>query len=85
MSSFCIELLSLSTLPCDETNPESPHYHLTKNLLQSFENSPTNRMTFILKSYLNTIKHLQFQYMTHEQLESILDLIIQLRQVRKHS
>lgn len=82
MCSFCIELLSLPTLPSDQTNPEPSHYHLAKNLLQSIENSPNNRITFILKSYLNTIKHLQFQYMTQEQLEFIFNLIVRLRQVR---
>ncbi|CAF3772992.1 unnamed protein product, partial [Rotaria sp. Silwood1] len=80
MCYFCIELLSLPTLPIDKTNEEYSHYHLAVNLLESIHNSTNNRTTFIIKSYLNTIKHLQFQYMNKEQLQIILDLIIQLRQ-----
>jgi hypothetical protein len=81
MCCFCLELLSLSTLPIDEINEEHSHYHLGKNLLQSIHNSTTNQPSFIIKSYLNTIKHLQFQYMTKEQLQILFDLIVQLRQV----
>jgi len=77
MCYFCIELLSLPTLPIEEYS----HYHLTINLLESIHNPTNNRTTFIIKSYLNTIKHLQFQYMNKEQLQIILDLIIRLRQV----
>lgn len=81
MCYFCLELLSLSTLPIDQLNDESSHYHLAKKLLEFIHNSTNNRTTFILKSYLNTIKHLQFQYMNKEQLQIIFNLIIQLRQV----
>jgi hypothetical protein len=81
MCYFCLELLSLPTLPMDEINEEHSHYHLGKNLLQSIHNSTNNRLSFIIKSYLNTIKHLQFQYMTKEQLQILFDLIVQLRQV----
>lgn len=77
MCNFCIEILSLPTLPTDEHS----HYYLAKNLLESIHNSTNHRTTFIIKSYLNTIKHLQFQYMNKEQLEIIFDLIIRLRQV----
>jgi hypothetical protein len=77
MCYFCIELLSLPTLPIEEYS----HYHLAINLLESIHNSTNNRTTFIIKSYLNTIKHLHFQYMNKEQLQIILDLIIRLRQV----
>jgi hypothetical protein len=81
MCSFCIELLSLPTLPIDKITEENSHYHLAKNLLESIHNSTNNRTAFIIKSYLNTIKHLQYQYMNKEQLQYILDLIIRLRQV----
>jgi hypothetical protein len=77
MCSFCLELLSLPTLPIEE----HPHYHLATNLLESIHRSANHRTAFIIKSYLNTIKHLQFQYMNQEQLQTLLDLIIQLRQV----
>ncbi|CAF2951936.1 unnamed protein product, partial [Rotaria sp. Silwood2] len=80
MCYFCIELLSLPTLPIDKSNEEHSHYHLAINLLESIHSSTNNRTSFIIKSYLNTIKHLQFQYMNKEQLQIILDLIIQLRQ-----
>ncbi|UJR21826.1 hypothetical protein I4U23_024900 [Adineta vaga] len=76
MCSFCVELLSLRTLPIDE----HPHYHLAVNLLESIHQSTNNRTTFIIKSYLNTIKHLQFQYMNKEQLQTLLDLIKRVRQ-----
>jgi hypothetical protein len=65
----------------DPLNEEHSHYHLAKNLLESIHNSTNNRTSFIIKSYLNTIKHLQFQYMNKEQLEIIFDFIIRLRQV----
>jgi len=81
MCFFCLELLSLPTLPIDQFNEEHSHYHLAKNLLESIHNSTNNRTSFIMKSYLNTIKHLQFQYMNKEQLQIIFDLIIRLRQV----
>ncbi|CAF1361882.1 unnamed protein product [Adineta steineri] len=76
MSYFCIELLSLLTLPTEEYS----HYNLAKNLLESIHNSTNNSTICIIKSYLNTIKHLQFQYMNKQQLNIILQLIIQLRQ-----
>lgn len=77
MCYFCLELLSLPTLP----NNEYSHYNLGTKLLESIHNSINNRTTFILKSYLNTIKHLQFQYMNREQLEHFFNLIQRLRQV----
>ncbi|CAF3811421.1 unnamed protein product [Rotaria sp. Silwood1] len=80
MCYFCIELLSLPTLPIDRSNEEHSHYHLAINLLESIHNSTYNHTSFIIKSYLNTIKHLQFQYMKKEQLQIILDSIIRLRQ-----
>ncbi|CAF1421429.1 unnamed protein product, partial [Rotaria sp. Silwood1] len=80
MCYFCIELLSLPTLPIDKSNEEHSHYHLAINLLESIHNSTYNHTSFIIKSYLNTIKHLQFQYMKKEQLQIILDSIIRLRQ-----
>ena len=81
MCYFCVELLSLPSLPINPLNEEHSHYHLAIDLLESIHNSPNNRTTFIIKSYLNTIKHLQFQYMNKEQLEIILDSIVRLRQV----
>lgn len=81
MCYFCLELLSLSTLPIDQTHEEHSHYHLGKKLLQSIHQSNNHRTGFIIKSYLNTIKHLQFQYMNREQLEVLFDLIVQVRQV----
>ncbi|CAF1672992.1 unnamed protein product [Rotaria sp. Silwood1] len=66
MCYFCIELLSLPTLPIDRSNEEHSHYHLAINLLESIHNSTNNHTSFIIKSYLNTIKHLQFQYMKKE-------------------
>ncbi|CAF3958597.1 unnamed protein product, partial [Rotaria sordida] len=80
MCYFCIELLSLPTLLIDKLNEEHSHYHLAINLLESIHNSTNNHTSFIIKSYLNTIKHFQFQYMKKEQLQIILDSIIQLRQ-----
>ncbi|CAF1223221.1 unnamed protein product [Rotaria sordida] len=80
MCYFCSVLLSLPTLPIDKSNEEHSHYHLAINLLESIHNSTNNHTSFIIKSYLNTIKHLQFQYMKKEQLQIILDSIIRLRQ-----
>jgi hypothetical protein len=81
MCYFCIELLSLPTLPIDKLNEEHSHYHLARNLLEAIHNSTNNRTSFIIKSYLNTIKHLQFQYMNKDELQIIFDLILQIRQV----
>ena len=79
MCSFCVELLSLPTLP---TTDHHAHYHLAKSLLDSIHQTTRDRPSFILKSYLNTMKHLQFQYMTQEELRVLLDLLLPLRQVR---
>ena len=62
-------------------NDEHSHYHLAMNLLQSIHNSTNNRTSFIIKSYLNTIKHLQFQFMNKQQLENIFHSIVQFHQV----
>ena len=81
MCSFCLELLSLPTLPTEKFNEEHPHYHLAKSLLDAIHTTSNNRTSLIIKSYLNIIKQLQFQYMTHEELQIILDLVLRLRQV----
>ena len=81
MCHFCVELLSLPTLPKDQTHEEHSHFHLAKNLLQFIHESTNHRTALIMKSYLDTIKHLQFQYMDREQLQVLFDLIVQLRQV----
>jgi hypothetical protein len=81
MCSFCIELLSLPTLPMDTLNEEYSHYHLAKNLLELIHNSTNNLTPVNIKSYLNTIKHLQFQFMNKEELDIIFHIIVQLRQV----
>ena len=78
MCSFCVELLSLSTLPATDHHA---HYHLAKSLLDSIHQTTRDRPSFILKSYLSTIKHLQFQSMTQEELQVLLDLLLPLRQV----
>lgn len=84
MCYFCIELLSLPSLPIDKLNEEHSHYHLARNLLESIHNSTNNRTVFIIKSYLNTIKHLEFQYMKEEHLQIIFDALIRIRQVCYH-
>ena len=81
MCSFCLELLSLPTLPVEKFNEEHPHYHLAKSLLDSIHTTANNRTSLIIKSYLNIIKQLQFQFMTEEELQTLHDLILRLRQV----
>lgn len=81
MCSFCLELLSLPTLPVEKCNEEHPHYHLAKSLLASIHTTGNNRTSLIIKSYLTIIKQLQFQFMTQEELQTLHDLILRLRQV----
>ncbi|CAF0809532.1 unnamed protein product [Adineta ricciae] len=76
MCSFCLQLLSLPTLPIEE----HPYYHLAKRLLETIHQSTNNRTTFIIKSYMTTIKHFQFEYLTKEQLQNLLDSLLPLQQ-----
>ncbi|CAF1533493.1 unnamed protein product, partial [Rotaria magnacalcarata] len=80
MCSFCIELLSLPSLPMNKLNEENSHYRLAINILESIHNSANNRTSTIIKSYLDTVKRLQFQYMNKEQLQIIFDAVLRLRQ-----
>ena len=80
--SFCLELLSLPTLPHDPMNNEHSHYRVAKHLLDSIHSNVTYRTPFIIKSYLIIIKQLQFHYLTKEQLEEIFNQFVRLLQVR---
>lgn len=82
MSSFCLELLSLPTLPAENDQERThSHYYLAKHLLDDLHNSTSHRTTVILKSYLNILKHLQYSYMKQEELENLFELTHRLEEV----
>lgn len=82
MCSFCLELLSLPSLPKEKINEgEHSHYFVAKNLLKTLYETASRRTPVILKSYLNILKHLQYSYMTEEELELLLELMVRLEEL----
>lgn len=86
MCSFCLELLSLPTLPKEKGDQaEHSHYFIGKNLLEVLHSTTGHRTSVILKSYLNILKHLQYSFMNQEELQILLEFILRLEEMSFNS
>ncbi|CAF0733746.1 unnamed protein product [Didymodactylos carnosus] len=97
MCKYCIELLSLPTLPVhvadldhipeqdEKEQSHNPHFRLARRLLLKIHSDTQAKSPLVIASFVHVLKYCHFKYLTKSELEYINNLIIKLYQYQNLS